>query len=229
MPRVKILGCMLGVQFPAFQSSTVPKAENESSTTQHCRNYIPSDTEPQPQVRKSAATLLWEPQTFQHKHGHHTAISRSPHCHWKPHMLHAISLPCICPSHTTLIVCTYTAVSIMLLNLMTAYHFTSQWTIFSFPNMDHGQCDGLKSTCLWIKCVHLILMDHGQCDRIKSTCLWIKCVHLILMDHGQCDRIKSTCLWIKCVHLIILFILACGTTDFFSTSHILKTWWCSGN
>jgi hypothetical protein len=47
---------MLGVQFSVFQSITVPEAENESSTTQHGRNYITSDKEPQ--VHKSAATLF---------------------------------------------------------------------------------------------------------------------------------------------------------------------------
>ena len=55
MPHVKNLGCMLGVQFPAFQNITVPKDENESSKMQELHT---SDTTPHPTVRKSAATLL---------------------------------------------------------------------------------------------------------------------------------------------------------------------------
>jgi len=39
MPHVKTLGCMFGVQFPAFESITVPKAENESSTMQEPRTH----------------------------------------------------------------------------------------------------------------------------------------------------------------------------------------------
>jgi hypothetical protein len=86
---------MLGVQFPAFQSITLPKAENESSTTpQHCRNYIPSDSATTQSIQfcsnTAGRTSMLATQTW------------VPHCHWKPQMLHASPLPWISPSHTLL-------------------------------------------------------------------------------------------------------------------------------